>query len=144
MSAHRFSNADTAWLRMDQPTNLMVITSVSLFDEPVDWERFKAITQRRLIDRYPRFHQRVAESRLPFLPPAWEDDPDFALEHHMHHIALPAPGDTAALRALVGDLMTLPLDHHRPMWQVFMVDGFGEQGAATITRATPSPTPGSG
>ena len=29
MSSHRFSSADTAWLRMDQPTNLMVITSVT-------------------------------------------------------------------------------------------------------------------
>jgi WS/DGAT/MGAT family acyltransferase len=119
---------------MDQPTNLMVITSVSLFESPVDWERFRAVTQRRLIDRYPRFHQRVAESRLALLPPKWEDDPDFALDHHMHHVALPAPGDTAALRELVSDVMTLPLDHHRPLWHIYMVDGFGEHGAATITR----------
>jgi WS/DGAT/MGAT family acyltransferase len=111
-----------------------VITAVSVFDSSVDWERFKTIAQRRLVDRYPRFHQRVTESRLPLLPPVWEDDPDFALEHHMHHIALPAPGDTAALRALVGDLMTLPLDRHRPLWHMYMVDGVGEQGAATITR----------
>ena len=134
MSAHRFSSADTAWLRMDQPTNLMVITSVSVFDAPVDWERFKAITRRRLVERYPRFHQRVAESRLPLRPPQWEDDPDFALEHHMHHIALPAPGDERALRELIGDVMTLPLDHRRPLWHVYMVDGYGPHGAATITR----------
>ena len=92
MSA-RLSSADTAWLHMDRPTNLMVINSVQLFDEPLDWERVKEITQTRLIDRYPRFRQRVVESRLPLRAPRWEDDPDFALEHHLHHLALPAPGD---------------------------------------------------
>ena len=65
----RFSSADTAWLHMDRPTNLMVINSVLLFDEPVDWERLKQVTQRRMVDRYPRFRQRVVESRLPLLPP---------------------------------------------------------------------------
>ena len=125
MSA-RLSSADTAWLHMDRPSNLMVINSVDLFDQPVDWGRVKEITQTRLIDRYPRFRQRVVESRLPLRAPHWEDDPDFALEHHMHHLALPAPGDQAALQELVGDLMTQPLDRNRPLWHTYMVDGFGD------------------
>ena len=32
----RLSYADTAWLHMDRPTNLMVINSVELFDGPLD------------------------------------------------------------------------------------------------------------
>jgi diacylglycerol O-acyltransferase / wax synthase len=132
MSAH-LSSADTAWLHMDRPTNLMVINSVELFDQPLDWERFKRIIQTRLVDRYPRFRQRVVDSRLPLRAPRWEDDPDFALEHHMHHLALPAPGDRAALQDLVGDLMSMPLDRNRPLWHTYMVDGFGD-GAAVINR----------
>jgi WS/DGAT/MGAT family acyltransferase len=132
MSAH-LSSADTAWLHMDRPTNLMVINSLLLFDEPVDWERVKEITQRRLVDRYPRFRQRVVESRLPFRTPTWEDDPDYALEHHMHHLALPAPGDAPSLQELVGDLMATPLDRNRPLWHTYMIDGFGD-GAAMICR----------
>jgi hypothetical protein len=50
---------------MDRPTNLMVINSVLLFDEPVDWDRVKSVTQERLVDRYPKFRQGVIESRLP-------------------------------------------------------------------------------
>ncbi|HEX8977015.1 MAG TPA: wax ester/triacylglycerol synthase family O-acyltransferase [Solirubrobacteraceae bacterium] len=129
----RFSSADAAWLHMDRPTNLMVINSVMLFDRPVDWSRTREIIQHRLIDRYPKFRQRVVESHLPLRPPRWEEDPDFDLEHHMHHLALPAPGDTAALQELVGDLMTMPLDHTRPLWHTYMVDGFGD-GAALISR----------
>jgi WS/DGAT/MGAT family acyltransferase len=129
----RFSSADAAWLHMDRPTNLMIINSVSLFDQPVDWDRYRMIVQRRLVDRYPRFRQRPVESRLPLRAPKWEDDRDFALEHHLHHRALPAPGDVAALQELVGDLMTMPLERSRPLWHSYMVDGLGE-GAAVITR----------
>jgi diacylglycerol O-acyltransferase / wax synthase len=129
----RLSTADAAWLHMDRPTNLMVINSVLLFDEPVDWERVKEITQHRLVDRYPKFRQRVVESRLPLRTPVWEDDPDFALEHHMHHLALPVPGDAAALQELVSDLMTMPLDRSRPLWHQYLVDGYGD-GCALIVR----------
>jgi diacylglycerol O-acyltransferase len=131
--SNRLSNADTAWLHMDRPTNLMVINSVLLFDAPVDWKRVTEVIQRRLVDRYPRFRQCVVESRLPLRLPKWEDDRAFALEHHLHRRALPAPGDNAALQELVSDLMTMPLDRNRPLWQIYMVDGLGE-GAAIITR----------
>jgi diacylglycerol O-acyltransferase / wax synthase len=133
MTTGRLSTADAAWLHMDRPTNLMVINSVMLFDEPVDWERYKEVVQTRLVDPYPRFRHRVVESRFPLLPPGWHDDPDFALEHHMHHLGLPAPGDRAALQELVGDLMTMPLDRNRPLWNIYLVDGYGH-GSAVITR----------
>ncbi len=129
----RLSSADAAWLHMDRPTNLMVINSVLLFDEPVDWEQVKRIIQRRLVDRYPKFRQRVVESRLPLRPPKWEDAPKFELEDHTHHRALPSPGDVDSLQELVGDLMAMPLDRSRPLWHMYMVDGFGD-GAALITR----------
>jgi diacylglycerol O-acyltransferase len=129
----RLSSADAAWLHMDRPTNLMVIHTVVLFDQPVDWDRVKQVIARRLVDRYPKFRQRVVDSRLPLRPPKWEDDPDFALEHHMHHLALPSPGDEAVLQELIADLMTTPLDRNRPLWQEYMVDGFGD-GAALIVR----------
>ncbi len=129
----RLSSADAAWLHMDRPTNLMVINAVLLFDQPVDWQRLRELVQRRMVDRYPKFHQRVVESRLPLRPAKWEDDPDYALEHHVHHFALPAPGDVAALQELVGDMMTSPLDRNRPLWHFYLVDGFGD-GAALISR----------
>jgi diacylglycerol O-acyltransferase len=118
---------------MDRPTNLMVINSVMLFDEPLDVERVKHVCRRRLIGRYPRFRERVVEARVPLRPPSWEDDPDFELEHHVHHLALPAPGDKRALRELISELIVMPLDRNRPLWQVYVVDGF-EDGAAMITR----------
>ena len=133
MSRERMGNADAAWLHMDRPTNLMVVNSVLWFDEPLDIERGRLIMEERLVNRYPRFRQRVAEPRLGIGPPYWEDDPDFDLDRHIHHVALPEPGDAAALQELVADLMATPLDRAKPLWDLYVVDGFGH-GTALISR----------
>ncbi len=127
------SHADAAWFHMDQPTNLMVITGALWFDEPVDWNRAREVLRLRLVEPFPRFSQRVAEGPVPLSGPHWEDDEDFDIDLHIHRIALPAPGDQAALERLVADLMAEPLDPARPLWQFHFVEGFGE-GSAVVTR----------
>ncbi len=132
-ASEAMSNADTAWLHMDRPNNLMVITGALWFDEPVDWEQLRTVISARLVDRFPRFRQRVVESRVPLRGPHWEDDPDFDLDLHLHHAALPAPGDRAALQDFVSDLIAQPLDRSRALWNWYLVDGYGE-GSAIVTR----------
>lgn len=46
------SAADAAWLHMDRPTNLMVVNGVLWFDEPVDWERCRAVFGERIVARF--------------------------------------------------------------------------------------------
>lgn len=121
--------ADAAWLHMDQPTNLMVITGVLWFNEPPDWTRVREVVRTRMVERYPRFRQRVVEGRQPLAGPHWEDDPQFDLDLHFHRVALPPPGDEAALQALVADVAATPLDRSQPLWQFHLVDGLGEGGA---------------
>jgi WS/DGAT/MGAT family acyltransferase len=133
MTRHRLSNADAAWLHMDRPTNLMVVNSVMLFDDPVSHEQLADVLESRLIARYPRFSQRVKESPLPLQGPSWVDDPNFDLHRHLHHIALPAPGDTTALQAVVGDLIATPLDRAKPLWDTYLIDGL-DSGCAILTR----------
>jgi diacylglycerol O-acyltransferase len=130
---HPMSSADAAWLHMDEPTNLMVITSALWFDEPVDWERAREVIRMRLVDRYPRFRQRVVESSIPMQGPHWEDHEDFDLDLHLRRVALPEPGNQAALQELVADLMAEPLDLAKPLWQFHFVEGLGE-GSAIVGR----------
>ncbi len=119
---------------MDQPTNLMVITGALWFDEPVDWERAREVLRERLVERFPRFRQRVVEGSVTGLSgPHWEDDENFDLDLHIHRLALPAPGGQAALEALVAELMAEPLDPAKPLWQFHFVEGFGA-GSAVVTR----------
>jgi WS/DGAT/MGAT family acyltransferase len=73
------------------------------------------------------------EPALPLGPPHWEDVPHFEVEQQLHHIALPAPHDEAALMELVSDLASTPLDRARPLWQVHVVDAV-EGGSALVMR----------
>src|SRR5581483_8220371 len=65
--------------------------------------------------------------------PRWEDDPNFELDRHIHHIALPAPGDRLALQELASDLISTPLDRSKPLWDMYVIDGYGA-GMALVTR----------
>jgi diacylglycerol O-acyltransferase / wax synthase len=133
MSRQRLGNADAAWLHMDRPTNLMVVNSVMLFDEPLSLGQLAEIYSSRLIGRYPRFSQRVEDSFLPLQGPSWVDDPNFDLDRHLHHIGLQPPGDIAALQEVVGDLIATPLDRSKPLWDIYLIDGL-DSGCAILTR----------
>ena len=128
---HTLPAADAAWLHMDRPTNPMVVNSVVLLDEPPDPGAVAEVLERRLVAEFPRFRQRIVEplGRAP----AFEDDPGFDVADHLHRRALPAPGDRAALQALVGELVTPQLDPAKPLWRVYLIEGY-EGGAALLWR----------
>ncbi len=132
MAAHlkreAFAPVDAAWLRMDRPTNTMMITGVMMFEQPLDFARVKETIDARML-LHDRFRQRVREAPFGMTLPQWEEDPHFDLNAHIQRIALPAPGDTAALQELVSDLMSTPLDYNRPLWHFHVVENFGSGGA---------------
>src|SRR5581483_4201560 len=119
MSTQQMSSADAAWLHMDRPTNLMVVNSVLWFDGPLDLDRAREVVRERLVERFPRFRQRVIEPLGGLGLPRWEDDPNFELDRHIHHIALPAPGDRLALQELASDVISTPLDRSKPLWDMY-------------------------
>lgn len=128
MARKRISLADYAWLRMDDPNNLMVITGLMTFDTPLDYERFKAVIERSLF-RFKRFRQRLAAPLIPFMWPYWEDDPNFKLESHLIRVQLPAPGGQKDLQDLISGLMSRGLDYSRPLWEFYLVENYGSGGA---------------
>ncbi|MBP8125361.1 MAG: hypothetical protein KAZ26_22130, partial [Caldilineaceae bacterium] len=67
-------SVDTAWLRMDDPTNLMIINGVMMFRGTLDLERVRRMVEIRML-RFHRFRQRVVEQPLGVGAPYWEDDP---------------------------------------------------------------------
>jgi WS/DGAT/MGAT family acyltransferase len=130
MARTSVSCVDKAWLRMEDPTNLMMITGVMVFGTPMQYERLKAIMQHRLL-RFDRFWQRVV--RPLFGAYYWEEDPDFDLDYHLRRASLPPPGDQAALQDLTSLLASTQLDFSKPLWQVHLVENYGE-GSALICR----------
>jgi hypothetical protein len=106
------SHVDAAWLRMDGPNNLMVITSLLTFDEATDFQHVEAIFRDRVLAER-RFRQRVVVPRLE--GPYWEEAPHFDLRWHLHRVALPDPGSDRELYDLVSELASTPLARDRPL-----------------------------
>jgi WS/DGAT/MGAT family acyltransferase len=125
------ASVDLAWLRMDEPGNLMVINGVMMLEEPVPFERYRDLVASRVL-ALPRLRQRVAKPARRFGGLAWEPDPAFDLAHHFRLAPLEAP-DQASLQDLVGRLMSEPLDPRRPLWQFHFVPRY-ESGCAVICR----------
>lgn len=122
--AESLASVDVAWYQMEDPTNLMMITGVFIFDQPVDFDRLMATLDVRLVQRFRRFRQRVVAKRSRFGRPYWEEDPNFELANHIHRVALPAPGDHTALQAMVSDLMSTALDFSKPLWHFHLIEGY--------------------
>ncbi len=132
MTAQPMTPVDAAWYHFDGPVNTAVITSIVLTRTPLDFARVRRVYTHRLA-RFARFSQRVVERGFPIATPHWEAMPDFEIDQQLHHIALPPPGDDAALTELINDLASTPLDRARPLWDVHVVDGVNG-GSALITR----------
>ena len=115
-SRERISNVDTAWLRMDRPSNLMQIVGVMLFDGKLDFARLKlAVEQRMLVHR--RFVQRVVADGTGY---CWQDDPDFCLGNHLRRVVRKGRLGKAGLQRFVADLAAKPLDQRRPLWDCLL------------------------
>lgn len=125
----RMSAVDAAWLRMDRPTNLMMIVGVIVFDSRVDFRRFRRTIEQRFL-KFPRFRCRAVQDTVAA---SWEPDPDFDLDQHVTRIALPAPAGQAELESLVSRLAGTDIDRRRPMWQFHFVENYCG-GTAVILR----------
>ena len=133
------SRVDTAWLRMERPTNPMMITGVLMFAEPMSLERLKKVIDKRFL-AYARFRQKAVDTPAGA---AWEDDGHFDLDWHVQLAALPGRGDRRrlekegaekrALERFVSQLASSPLDKHRPLWQFHLVESY-EGGSALVAR----------
>ena len=121
------ASVDTAWLRMDRPSNLMQIIGVMMFAGRLDAARFKRAVEKRLL-RYPRFRQIAVQDTDGAW---WEDDDNFDIDAHVRRSLLPEPGGKRELEKFVAELASEPLNPSRPRWDYHQ--GFR-------TRAAYSPT----
>ncbi len=114
------AKVDTAWLRMEQPTNLMMITGVIELAESVDFEHLRDIIANRFL-AFPRFRQKAVDQPRGCW---WEEDLQFELSSHIRRTALPGRADKAELEALVSELASTPLDQTKPLWQFHFVENY--------------------
>lgn len=134
--ADRLSALDTSFLYLEESTTPMHVGGLAIFQSPEDGfdsGRIVELIEQRL-GLVPRYRQLVRSVPGHLANPVWVDDPDFDIEFHVRRSGLPKPGSDAALLQLVGRLMSRPLDRHRPLWELYVVDGLSDGRFAVISK----------
>ena len=131
-SSQRMSRVDTAWLRMDNDVNLMMIVGVWLLQPGITHAALCERIEDKLL-KYERFRQKVVRDPMGA---SWVAYDGFDLQRHVLHQKLHrehGQSEREALQALVGELANTPLDPDHPLWQFLLIDGY-EGGSALVAR----------
>jgi diacylglycerol O-acyltransferase / wax synthase len=132
----RLSALDASFLYLEQPTTPMHVGGVAVFRRPrsgFDYDGLVELIEQR-IALVPRYRQKVRHVPGNLARPVWVDDPDFDVAYHVRRSALPRPGTDDQLTELVGRLMSRPLDHARPLWEMYLVEGLARGRTAVLTK----------
>lgn len=127
----QLSGLDASFLYFESGNAPTHIGSLAIYDQssaPGGRVTFKGILgniERRLhLARC--FRQKLVRAPLDLDHPYWIEDPDFDLEFHVRHIALPHPGDWRQLCIQVARIHSRRLDLSRPLWEMYVIEGLDE------------------
>jgi WS/DGAT/MGAT family acyltransferase len=116
------SGMDAAFLYGETPNSPMHIGSVVIIEGDLKFETFRRRIASR-IHMLPRLRKRLIYVPFRVDYPYWVDDPNFDLDMHIDHIALPKPGSWKELRRVASRIFSEHLDHSRPLWSFTFIEG---------------------
>src|SRR6478609_7348890 len=132
----RLSALDASFLYLEEASTPMHVGAVSIFKRPkagFDYDRLVELIEQR-IALVPRYRQKVRHVPGNLARPVWVDDPEFDVAYHVRRSALPKPGSDEQLTELVARLMSRPLDHARPLWEMYLVEALAHGRTAVLTK----------
>lgn len=130
----RLSGLDATFLYWEDRSAHMHVGSVLVFEgTPPAYEDIVRLIESRL-DRVPRYRQRLETVRFGQGRPVWVDDDKFDVHYHIRHTALPAPGGQARLSQLAGRLFSQQLDRGKPLWELWFIEGLGDNRFAILSK----------
>jgi diacylglycerol O-acyltransferase / wax synthase len=134
----RLSAQDAGFLYTETAETPMHVGSLTLFaPAKVAFEtilqKFREHTVARF-DLLPSYRRRLQAAPFNLDHPVWVHEENIDLGYHIQHRTLPPPGTMAQLQALVAELLAVPLDRARPLWQYHLIDGLQNGGFAVYMK----------
>jgi len=122
---------DSSFVAMESKNSPMHIGSLLIYNPetaPGGFVRFKDILSffEARLQLSKTMRQRLVRVPFDLDYPYWIEDPDFDLEYHVRHVALPKPGDWRQLCIQTARIHARPLDLNRPPWEFTVVEGLDE------------------
>ncbi|MEM1396417.1 MAG: wax ester/triacylglycerol synthase family O-acyltransferase, partial [Pseudomonadota bacterium] len=127
-SPEQLTGLDALFAYAETPRTPMHIGDCKIYDPstaPGGKVRFKDILRHveERVHRAKTFRQKLKQVPLGYDHPYWIDDPDFDIEFHIRHIALPHPGDWRQLCIQIARLHARSLDMSKPLWEFTVIEG---------------------
>ena len=124
----QLSARDAGFLYSDTSHANANITLIQIYDQSTaagGKVRFKSILAHieSRLGGLPMFRSKLQRVPLDLDHPYWVDDPNFDLEYHVRHIALPKPGDWRQFCIQASRIHARPLDMSKPLWELYLVEG---------------------
>jgi WS/DGAT/MGAT family acyltransferase len=132
----QLSGLDNSFLTMESPTTYGHVSSLAIFDP--QGTQFSFDTVRALVDErlhlVAPFRRRLVGVPFSLDHPYWIEDPDFDLDFHLRHIAVPPPGDAQQLAELAARISARHLDRTKPLWEMYVIEGLDGGFIAELTK----------
>jgi diacylglycerol O-acyltransferase / wax synthase len=119
---------DASFVALETRNSPMHIGSILVYNPetaPGGFVRFKDILRfyESRLQLSKTVRQRLVRVPFDLDYPYWIEDPDFDLEYHVRHVALPKPGDWRQLCIQAARVFARPLDLTRPPWEFTVIEG---------------------
>ena len=130
----RLTPIDASFLHQEGPQSHMHVGGLTIAEGPPPaMEDFLEQIRQRL-HLVPRYRHKLASTALDSGRPVWVDDPNFNLEYHVRHTALPTPGTWIQLQSLAARIFSQQLDRSKPLWEMWLIEGLKDDRFALITK----------
>ncbi len=135
----QLTSLDAQFLALENDRQTGHVASVAVLDaSTTKTGRLEVADLRELIleriPLLPPLRWRLREVPLGLDYPYWVDDVDFDLEYHVRELALPEPGSDEQLSEQVARIVSRPLDRARPLWELYLIQGYRDGYVAMLTK----------
>jgi diacylglycerol O-acyltransferase / wax synthase len=134
----QLTGLDAGFLYMETARSFGHVSSLSVYERPDDasfdpFEEFR-LRVEAVLPRLEPFRRRLVEVPMQLDHPYWINDPDFDLDFHLRHQALPAPGTPDQLADQVARIIGRQMDRTRPLWEAYVIEGLEGDRFAVLTK----------
>ena len=134
----QLTGLDATFLYVETDKQFGHVSGLSILKRPegdgyAPYDAWKASIAERLHLLEP-LRRRLVEVPMGIDHPFWIEDPDFDLDYHVRHTAIPPPGGPEQLSGLVARIIGRPLDRRHPLWETYVIEGLPDGRFAILTK----------
>ncbi|MGO9902398.1 MAG: WS/DGAT/MGAT family O-acyltransferase [Solirubrobacteraceae bacterium] len=135
----QLNGLDAQFLALESPRQSGHFSGLTILDPTTrpDGRLELADVKNMIAERLPLltpFRWRLKAVPLGLDYPYWIDDPNFDLDYHVRELALPPPPTDAKLAEQVARIFERPLDHARPLWELYLIHGLSDGNVGMLTK----------